>query len=637
MSGDVTYAALERLTKMPDDAPNGGDRIAGQYHYDVEFSGGNIANVTLTDVVINGTTTQRAQTVVTGSSTYNVQTGDYVIIMNLLTPATSQVILPLAPTQSRTIIVKDGAGNALSFPITIDGNGKTIDGAASQVLGTSFAAIEIIFNTTTDSWEIIGSNKEFNAVQGPSSSTDNAITRWDGTTGEQVQDSTATLSDAGVITASGFVGSVTGAVNGVTLSTGAGLSNFLRGDGTYGAPTATAAFSALSGGTNTTAAMVVGTGASLGASGSGTIVATSATGNAGTATTLATPRDIGIAGTTGLTATGVNFDGSAAINPALTGTLIAVNGGTGQSTYTVGDLIQGAAANTFSKLAAVATGNALISGGVGVASSWGKIGLTTHVSGTLPVANGGTGVATATTAYGLQAAGTTATGAHQTLAAGLTTQILVGGGASALPAWTTATGTGAPVREGSPTFTGTPLSTTAAVGTNTTQIATTAFVQANKLIIGTPVATTSGTSIDFTGIPSGVKQITISFAGVSTNGTSNPMIQLGDSGGIETTGYVASSGVVLNGNITGTAGYTTGLGIASNAATQSLRGTYTLTLLNSSTNLWVGSGNMADTTNNGIIIGGGDKTLSAVLDRVRITTVGGTDTFDAGSINIAYS
>jgi hypothetical protein len=77
------------------------------------------------------------------------------------------------------------------------------------------------------------------------------------------------------------------------------------------------------------------------------------------------------------------------------------------------------------------------------------------ISGTLPVTKGGTGRATSTTAYGLLAAGTTATGVHQTLAAGATTELLVGGGASALPVWTTATGTGAPVRAGSPTFTGT--------------------------------------------------------------------------------------------------------------------------------------------------------------------------------------
>lgn len=92
-------------------------------------------------------------------------------------------------------------------------------------------------------------------------------------------------------------------------------------------------------------------------------------------------------GTTGLTYT------NPTTTPTMTGTLIAANGGTGQSSYTTGDLLQATAATTLTPLAAVATGNALISGGVGTASSWGKIGLATHVSGTLPVANGGTGLA----------------------------------------------------------------------------------------------------------------------------------------------------------------------------------------------------------------------------------------------------
>jgi len=74
----------------------------------------------------------------------------------------------------------------------------------------------------------------------------------------------------------------------------------------------------------------------------------------------------------------------------------AANGGTGQTIYTVGDLLYASTTTALSKLAGVATGNALISGGVGVAFSWGKIGLTTHVSGTLPVANGGTGVTSST-------------------------------------------------------------------------------------------------------------------------------------------------------------------------------------------------------------------------------------------------
>lgn len=74
----------------------------------------------------------------------------------------------------------------------------------------------------------------------------------------------------------------------------------------------------------------------------------------------------------------------------------AAQGGTGQTSYTIGDLLQATGTTTLSKLAAVATGNVLISGGVGTASSWGKVGLTTHVSGTLPVANGGTGATTVT-------------------------------------------------------------------------------------------------------------------------------------------------------------------------------------------------------------------------------------------------
>ena len=102
------------------------------------------------------------------------------------------------------------------------------------------------------------------------------------------------------------------------------------------------------------------------------------------------------------------------ITNGVTGTLPATLGGTGQSTVTTGDLLYGSATNTWSKLADVATGNALISGGVGVAPSWGKIGLTTHVSGILPVANGGTNASSASiTAFnnitGYSASGATGT------------------------------------------------------------------------------------------------------------------------------------------------------------------------------------------------------------------------------------
>jgi len=110
------------------------------------------------------------------------------------------------------------------------------------------------------------------------------------------------------------------------------------------------------------------------------------------------------------------------------GTLSAGAGGTGQTSYAVGDILYASAAGTLSKLAGVATGNALISGGVTTAPSWGKIGLTTHVSGTLPIANGGTN-STATPTNGGVAYGTgTAIGYS---AAGTSGQVLVSAGAAA--------------------------------------------------------------------------------------------------------------------------------------------------------------------------------------------------------------
>jgi len=129
------------------------------------------------------------------------------------------------------------------------------------------------------------------------------------------------------------------------------------------------------------------------------------------------------------------------LTTGVTGTLPVANGGTDVTSYAIGDLLYASGATTLSKLADVATGNALISGGVTTAPSWGKIGMTTHVSGTLPVANGGTGVAT-TTAYAVQCGGTTSTGAHQAVASvGTTGQVLTSNGASALPTFqTTAAG-----------------------------------------------------------------------------------------------------------------------------------------------------------------------------------------------------
>ena len=145
---------------------------------------------------------------------------------------------------------------------------------------------------------------------------------------------------------------------------------------------------------------------------------------------------------------------------------------------------------------------------------------------------------------------------------------------------------------------------------------------------GTAVASTSGTSIDFTSIPSWVKRITVMLDGVSTNGTSPICIQLGDSGGIETTGYNGGS---TNQTPTYVAN-TVGLNInAGTTAAAQIMGHAILT--NISGNTWVLSSGSQISANN-ITAAGGSKATSATLDRVRITTVNGTDTFDAGSINL---
>jgi hypothetical protein len=154
-----------------------------------------------------------------------------------------------------------------------------------------------------------------------------------------------------------------------------------------------------------------------------------------------------------------------------------------------------------------------------------------------------------------------------------------------------------------------------------------------QVISGTAVATTSGTSIDFTSIPSWVKRITVMLAGVSTNGSSSHILQIGDSGGIENTSYVGSA--LTSGGAGGA--FTTGYGLTKDTGSTSLTtGVAVIALLNSSTNLWAYSFCGAYPNDNTMVWGGGYKALSAVLDRVRLTTVNGTDTFDAGSINILY-
>jgi hypothetical protein len=158
---------------------------------------------------------------------------------------------------------------------------------------------------------------------------------------------------------------------------------------------------------------------------------------------------------------------------------------------------------------------------------------------------------------------------------------------------------------------------------------------ANTQIISGTAVTASSTSVDFTGIPAWVKRITVMLSGISTTGTSSFLIQLGDSGGVENTGYTATA---TQGNTTptiSTATSTAGLVLTGTIVAAS---TYSgqINILQLTANTWLANGTVLNLTAGTMAINSGTKTLSDVLDRVRITTSGGTDTFDAGTINIIY-
>ena len=180
------------------------------------------------------------------------------------------------------------------------------------------------------------------------------------------------------------------------------------------------------------------------------------------------------------------------------------------------------------------------------------------------------------------------------------------------------------------------LAASAVAGTNTITLPAltgTAVIagQNSAITAGTAVASTSGTSIDFTSIPSWVKRVTVMFNGVSTNGTSLLQIQLG-AGSVTTSGYtsgawtantnnsgVISSGLILN---------------STTSASTAYYGNITISGLGSNT--WISSHSLGGPSGGYQSIGGGGIALGGTLDRVRITTVNGTDTFDAGTVNILY-
>jgi hypothetical protein len=186
------------------------------------------------------------------------------------------------------------------------------------------------------------------------------------------------------------------------------------------------------------------------------------------------------------------------------------------------------------------------------------------------------------------------------------------------------------------------VSAPAVSGTNTLTLqAATATSAVNTLGTvnagGTNPFPSSGgpTVVDFTSLPSWIKRITVMFSGVSLNSTGAYLIQLGDSGGVETSGYDSATIVGSNGSANTVSASVAGFPVFVNTAASLLNGSMIIT--NITGNTWVEQGVFNNFVTTPFVTStAGTKTLSAALDRVRITTTTGTDTFDAGTINILY-
>lgn len=346
----------------------------------------------------------------------------------------------------------------------------------------------------------------------------------------------------------------------------------------------------------------------------------------GSAATLTTPRAI----------YGNNFDGSAALTQVIAGTFGGTNNGfmqfAGPTTSTKTFTLPNATCTILTTNAAVTIGQ----GGTGAttaAAAATALGLGTgdspqhtainlgHASDTtitrvsagviavegntiyaaggtdVPAADGGTG-RSSHTAYAVICGGTTTTAAQQSIASvGTAGQVLTSNGAGALPTMQDAPG---------------------------------------SIVEGTEQVTTSGTAFNFTSIPSTVKRIVISFYEVGLSGTDEILVQIGDSGGLETSGYISSSIVprhtVSSVGVTNTTGFV----VSADGVMNTLSGHMILTRMNNAGTKWSSSHvGMINSGSPNSCQGGGSKTLSAVLDRLTITR-SGSNTFDSGSVNITY-
>lgn len=143
---------------------------------------------------------------------------------------------------------------------------------------------------------------------------------------------------------------------------------------------------------------------------------------------------------------------------------------------------------------------------------------------------------------------------------------------------------------------------------------------------------TTNTSLEFTGLPSWIKRITVMLQGVSTNAANNLIIQLGTSGGYTTSGYLSSLGSISS-SAAGNANATNGFIISSSNASSVISGIVTISNLTGNT--WVYSGTTKSTT---VLIAysAGDISLAGALTQIKVQDTAGTGQFDAGTVNIMY-
>lgn len=186
--------------------------------------------------------------------------------------------------------------------------------------------------------------------------------------------------------------------------------------------------------------------------------------------------------------------------------------------------------------------------------------------------------------------------------------------------------------------TGAAVSNIGASGITSNELAASAVTPAKlsqPLTAGTPVATTSGTSVTFGSIPSWVKRITVMLNGVSLSGSANVRFRLGPTGGLATSGYTGYTNILQNTTAIATlsAGFDAS-GASTTATTYS--GLVTFACLDATNNIWVTSGLLSETSSAAQTAFSGAVTLSGTLTQVGITSTNGTDTFDAGSVNIIY-